>query len=68
MSEWRTCLIAQVIDVHRTGWLGVWDALVAAITRNPRLTSPRRIEVHYRVKGDAEAFLSGSSATVVKKQ
>jgi hypothetical protein len=32
-----------VIQVHRTGWRGVWDAVKAAVTGRPRLTVPQKV-------------------------
>lgn len=30
----------EVLPMHRAGWTGVWDALVAAVTGSPRRTVP----------------------------
>jgi len=38
MSEWKQVVLTQTIQAHRKGWLGVWDALVAAVTGNERVT------------------------------
>ena len=38
MSEWKQHPAIYVIDVYRDGWLGAWDALVAASTRKPRFS------------------------------
>lgn len=36
--EWRRVMKLTLVPLHREGWLGVWDALVAAITRRPRFS------------------------------
>lgn len=38
MTEWKHYVWDMTVPAHRTGWLGVWDALMAAITRKPRIT------------------------------
>ena len=38
MSVWKQVVLTQTIQAHRTGWLGVWDALVAAVTGDKRVT------------------------------
>jgi len=35
---WRQHVITQVVEMHRSGWLGAWDAFVAALLRKPRLS------------------------------
>lgn len=37
MSEWQKLIETRHVNVHRTGWLGVFDALKAAITGDSRL-------------------------------
>lgn len=35
MSEWRQVMKHDVALMPRSGWLGAWDAVVAAITGRP---------------------------------
>lgn len=51
-NGWRKVCEQQVLPVHRTGWPGAWDALVAAVTGRPRLTAPRAFSVSVLVKGE----------------
>lgn len=36
-SAWKPVAIQRMVDVPRFGWLGVWDAIKAAITGDSRL-------------------------------
>jgi len=49
---WRQVVTHQVLEVHRTGWRGVWDALVAACSGRPRLTVPQAFEFSVWVRGE----------------
>lgn len=42
VRKWKQIATYNYIDVHRTGWLGVWDALKAALTGNNRLSVPQK--------------------------
>lgn len=50
MSEWKQYTVTQTIDMHRSGWLGAWDALVAAITKRPRFTVAQPVTLSAWVK------------------
>lgn len=50
-NGWRQVTCCQTIHAHRKGWLGAWDALIAAITRRPRLQVPRNVMFSVWVKG-----------------
>jgi hypothetical protein len=54
MSEWKKYSFALSTDVHRVGWLGVWDALVSAAMRRPRYTFTKDLEVSFLAKTDSE--------------
>lgn len=47
---WAKHSMSQTIQANRTGWCGVWDALVAAITRRPRLTVSQPVTMSVSVK------------------
>ena len=49
-GEWTRCFHYNVIKAHRTGWRGVWDALVAAILRRDRLSVPMDVSFSIYVK------------------
>ena len=40
ITDMKKQTLTQTIHSHRTGWIGVWDALVSAITRKPRAVFP----------------------------
>ena len=43
MSDWKLVSRTATLDVHRTGWRGVVDALRSAFTGRPRLTVPHEV-------------------------
>ncbi len=55
---WERKVLTCTIAAHRIGWLGVWDALVAAITQRPRLSVPTSYEFSVWAKVPAGATLS----------
>lgn len=63
--EWHQISAQQTIQAHRTGWSGVWDALVAAIRNKPRLTVPTPITLALWVRGQGhvEALIQQLQAT-----
>ena len=38
MSDWKRHWVMFNADVHRQGWKGLWDQLVATIRGRPRIT------------------------------
>jgi hypothetical protein len=40
----------NLTHVHRTGWLGVWDALKAAITRDGRWVVSKPVQISFWVQ------------------
>ena len=44
-NEWKRYTHTSVVSRYREGWHGAWDALVAAITRNPRFTIRENVTV-----------------------
>lgn len=57
MSEWRQIVTVGEMPLHRTGWRGAWDAVVAAATGNPRLTVNETVTFSAWVKTDQEVRL-----------
>jgi hypothetical protein len=37
-TEWKQIYKIEIVDIYRSGWLGAWDSLVAAIKHKPRHT------------------------------
>ena len=54
MSEWKQYKIVQQAEFHRTGWLGVWDALVSAMTGKPRYSIASPVTVSFYAKSNTE--------------
>ncbi len=46
---WQNILTMRLINQHRDGWLGVWDALKSAITGKERVSVPRPLTVELNV-------------------
>ncbi len=51
MSDFKQHIASTTIQAHRKGWIGVWDALVAAATGDSRMTveTPIVMSVYARV-------------------
>lgn len=54
MSEWKQYSMQQNVQMQRDGWIGVWDALVSAITRRPRTTITQPITIYFWAKHKAD--------------
>lgn len=57
MAEWTRLTKTVIAPMHRTGWLGLWDAVVAFVKREPRRTVPTKITASVYVKSDKEVKL-----------
>jgi hypothetical protein len=57
MSEWRKVVQTGEVEMHRTGWRGALDAVVAAITNRPRHTVNEPVTFSVWVKTDQEVKL-----------
>jgi hypothetical protein len=57
MSEWRKVVQMGEVEMHRTGWRGALDAVVAAITNRPRRTINEPVTFSVWVKTDQEVKL-----------
>lgn len=56
--QWKQYTLTQTIDMHRDGWLGAWDALVAAITKRPRFAVAQPVTLSFWAKGEPEFSLT----------
>lgn len=55
MSEWKQYTIQQgTMPFRRDGWLGVWDALVSAVTGRPRLLIEKPVTLTFWAKHSAD--------------
>jgi hypothetical protein len=62
MSEWRRVEITQTIQAHRKGWRGAWDAIVAAVRKQNRLTVP--VDITFSVMTNTDVELKVTHAQV----
>jgi len=49
-GSWRQHSVTQMVDMHRSGWLGAWDAFVAALLRRPRFLTPQPMTLSAWIK------------------
>ena len=59
-SEWKMYSYQQQVEVYRSGWRGVWDALVAAITGKPRLLVVKPITISFWAKHNADVRIANT--------
>ena len=64
MSEWRKVVQMGEVEMHRTGWRGAWDAVIAVITNRPRRTVNEPVTFSVWVKTDQEVKLEIARAQV----
>jgi len=63
MNEWKKLSECKLIPSYRTGWIGVFDALKSAITREPRITFDQNYTFSVWVKSECEAKISLTSSS-----
>lgn len=63
-TKWQQYTLTQTIDMHRQGWLGAWDAIVAAITKQPRFAVARPVTLSFWAKGNPEYSLAQTQLEV----
>jgi hypothetical protein len=68
MSEWRRVEITQTIPAHRKSWWGVWDAIVAAVKKQNRLTVPVDVTFSVLSKSDVELKVTHAQVEEGPKQ
>ena len=59
MTDWKQYHLQQNMTMHRDGWVGVWDALVSAVTRRPQHTITQPVTISFWAKHNAEVNFSG---------
>lgn len=57
MTKWKHVASTTLINRHRSGWLGVWDALVAAVKGDERISvrRPMTLEMWVGTESDITA-------------
>jgi len=68
MNEWKQYTIQQTMPMGRTGWLGAWDALVAAITGKDRHAIMQPITISFWAKAGADVSFTQVQAEIQEKQ
>lgn len=59
-DEWSRKWIVFTADVHREGWLGLWDHLVSIVKRQKQLTVNEQFTCSLYLKGDEELKVFGA--------
>ena len=67
MSEWKQYHIQQHMELQRTGWPGVWDALVSAVTRQPRIAVTQPVTISFWAKGSGDVRFNHIQAEIEEK-
>jgi len=52
-NEWKRVLVTKIVPIHRSGWLGVWDSIMSAITKDERINVPMELEFSVWTNGNA---------------
>lgn len=65
MSQWQKLIETRHVNVHRTGWIGVYDALKAAITGDKRLVVnvPMTLSLYIMQNGNSN-YIAGTKLDV----
>lgn len=56
MNQWQQYQVKTEMPLHRQGWRGVYDAIVAAVTRAPRITVQTPVTLSFWAKGSTPAI------------
>lgn len=68
-TKWQKIIETRHINVHRVGWLGVWDALKAAITGDSRLIVSVPITLSlYIMPSENSNYIAGTKLEVEYEQ
>jgi hypothetical protein len=68
MNKWKQYTIqGGTMPFRRDGWLGVWDALVSAITGKPRLLIEKPVTISFWAKHGADVSFN-SVQVEIKEQ
>lgn len=65
-NEWKHVAITYEITACRSGWKGVWDAVIAALNGTNRLISPRPFTVEVWIGLPPDKWQISSSEQLVK--
>jgi hypothetical protein len=56
------CHIEYQLGLQRTGWIGVWDALVSAIKCKPRFALAQPVTISFWAKSSGDIRIHGVQA------
>lgn len=54
MDEWERVMAHKVVDMHRSGWRGLWDRFVSIVRREPQKTILTQMVFSAWVKSDGK--------------
>lgn len=63
-TGWQRVSSMRVVELHRAGWLGVYDALVSAVTGRRRVTAPTMLVASVYVCNADDAVIAITGATL----
>ena len=49
--EWKNYSITQTVEVHRMGWIGLWDHFKSLVTGQERYSISKPITISFWSKG-----------------
>ena len=68
MSQWKQYTIEHgMVPFRRGGWLGVWDALVAAVTGRPRVLIEKPVTLTFWAKHNADVSFTNVQLEIEEK-
>lgn len=67
MTKWKQYQIKQEMYRHRTGWAGVWDALVSAITGRERHSFPHPVTITFYAKANSQVMFNATQVELEEK-
>ncbi len=67
MSEWKHYQIQRHMELQRTGWIGVWDAIVSAVTRKPRVAVTQPVTISFWAKASGDVRFNHIQAEIEEK-
>lgn len=65
MSEWKQYSMQYTGNFYREGWLGVWDAVVSAVTGKQRKTFTGPLTVSFWAKHNSDVSFINMQAEYV---
>lgn len=67
-NQWKQYSIQSIAPFYRTGWIGVWDAIVALVTRKGRTMVIAPVTISFWAKSNTETEFSVSCTQMETKQ